>query len=109
MASLDPDEYLIPMGDYQSWKDILNNIDEDEQRKVLKFRSARARPRLNLLEPLYDTSDKKCPSPEEAADVSKPGISSCLVPRRNETFLKTYNCDYIKSPKPDRFQRAMVS
>ena len=41
------------------------------------------------------------------ADKSKEGISSCVVPRNNETFLKTYNCEYIKSPKPDRFQRAM--
>lgn len=31
----------------------------------------------------------------------------CLVPRRNETYLKVYNCDSIKPPRPERFQRAM--
>jgi hypothetical protein len=32
---------------------------------------------------------------------------TCLVPRRNETFLKVYNCDSIKRPRPERFARAM--
>lgn len=31
----------------------------------------------------------------------------CVVPRKNETFLRTYNCEYIRPPRPDRFQRAM--
>lgn len=109
MASLDPDEYLVPMGNFQSWKEILDKVDEDEQRKVLKFRSTRARARLDLLDPLFDLAYDKCPTREEVADESKPGVSSCLVRRKNETFLKTYNCEYIKSPKPERFQRAMVS
>ncbi len=109
MASLDPDEYLVPMGKFQSWKEILAKIDETEGRKVIKFRSTRARPRLGQLEPLFDPNDKTCPSKEEVADKSKPGVDSCLVRKKNETFLKTYNCEYIKSPKPERFQRAMVS
>ena len=27
----------------------------------------------------------------------------------DKTYLETYNCEYIKSPKPERFSRAMVS
>jgi Domain of unknown function. len=107
MAFLDPDEYLVPMGNFTSWKEILEGIDRVEQRKVLKFRSTRTRPRLNLLDPTYDPSYSNCPNEKEAADEKKPGISSCLIPRKNETFLKVYNCEYIKSPKPERFQRAM--
>jgi hypothetical protein len=107
MAFLDPDEYLVPMGNFTSWKEILDGIDRVEQRKILKFRSTRARPRINFLDPTFDPSYSQCPNEKEAADETKPGISSCLIPRKNETFLKVYNCEYIKSPKPERFQRAM--
>jgi len=105
MAFIDPDEYLVPMGKFDSWKPFLDEVDAKEGRKILKFRSTRARPRSSLLDPTYDYED--CPSREEVADKKKPGISSCVAPRQNETFLNTYNCEYIKSPKPDRFQRAM--
>jgi hypothetical protein len=50
MASMDPDEYFIPMGNYSSWKQILDKVDRDEGRSVLKFRSTRARPLLSTLE-----------------------------------------------------------
>ena len=49
MASMDPDEYFIPMGNHTSWKEILDKVDRDEGRKVLKFRSTRARPLLSTL------------------------------------------------------------
>ena len=49
MASMDPDEYFIPMGNYTSWKEILDKVDREEGRKVLKFRSTRARPLLSTL------------------------------------------------------------
>jgi len=107
MVFIDPDEYLVPMGKFDNWKEFLDEVDTKEGRSIIKFRSTRARPRLDLLEPYYDSSYEGCPSREEVADKSKEGISSCVVPRNNETFLKTYNCEYIKSPKPDRFQRAM--
>jgi len=107
MAFLDTDEYLVPMGNYTSWKEILDRIDAVEQRKVLKFRSTRARPRIDLLDPTFDPSYSNCPNETEVADIKTPGILSCLIPRRNETFLNVYNCEYIKSPKPERFQRAM--
>ena len=105
MAFLDPDEYLIPMGKYDNWKEVVNDVDTKEKRKILKFRSTRARPRVSLMEETYGYKD--CPTREEAADESTPGVSSCLIPKKSETFLKTFNCEYIKSPKPERFQRAM--
>lgn len=49
MASMDPDEYFVPMGKYTSWKEILDKIDREEGLKILKFRSTRARPLLELL------------------------------------------------------------
>ena len=49
MASMDPDEYFVPMGNYTSWKEILDKVDRVEQRKILKFRSTRARPLLSTL------------------------------------------------------------
>jgi len=33
----------------------------------------------------------------------------CLTKDDARTYLETYNCEYIKSPKPTRFERAMVS
>ena len=50
MASMDPDEYFVPMGEYKSWREILDKVDKNEGRKVLKFRSTRARPLLSTLE-----------------------------------------------------------
>eukprot|EP00986_Skeletonema_menzelii_P015007 scaffold10826_cov136-Skeletonema_menzelii.AAC.6 len=38
MASMDPDEYFVPMGEYTSWKQILDKVDKEEGRSVLKFR-----------------------------------------------------------------------
>ena len=32
----------------------------------------------------------------------------CLTKKEENTYLETYNCEYIKSPKPERFARAMV-
>lgn len=49
MASMDPDEYFVPMGKYTNWKEILDKIDREEGLKVLKFRSTRARPLLEFL------------------------------------------------------------
>lgn len=52
-------------------------------------------------------NQKTCVDP--ASRPSKFPSESCVVPRKNETFLRTYNCEFIRPPRPDRFQRAMVS
>ncbi len=106
MSFLDPDEYLVPMGNFNSWKEILDQVNK-EGKKILKFRSTRARPLPNLMKPVYHSVElDKCPT---LAEVNGDELrkSSCLVRSQKYTFLQTYNCEYIKSPKPDRFQRAM--
>lgn len=105
MSFMDPDEYLIPMGKYDNWKDVLADVYK-EGRHILKFRSTRARALPNLMKPVYGPEVARCPTPEEVKgkELRK---ASCLVRDEKYTFLQTYNCEYIKSPKPDRFQRAM--
>lgn len=102
MASMDPDEYFVPMGNYTSWKEILDKIDRDEGRKVLKFRSTRARPLLSTLVPTFDEGAEEC-----THKMAKEGHNQCLMKSDDKTYLETYNCEYIKSPKPERFARAM--
>ncbi|KAL7538511.1 hypothetical protein ACHAXR_008612 [Thalassiosira sp. AJA248-18] len=102
MASMDPDEYFVPMGNYTSWKEILDKVDKEEGRKVLKFRSTRARPLLSTLVPTYDEGAEEC-THEMAKEHNQ-----CLVKSEEKTYLETYNCEYIKSPKPERFARAMT-
>ena len=101
MASMDPDEYFVPMGNYTSWKQILDKVDKEEGRSVLKFRSTRARPLLHTMVPTYDEGAKECT--HEMAKTH----NQCLAKNESMTYLETYNCEYIKSPKPDRFARAM--
>jgi len=101
MASMDPDEYLVPMGSHTGWKEILDKVDREEGRKVLKFRSTRARPLLSALVPTYDEGVEEC-----THEMAKQH-NQCLVKSEKKTYLETYNCEYIKSPKPERFARAM--
>jgi hypothetical protein len=52
--------------------------------------------------------DVSCEIPtKRSAAVRKLIPKSCQEPKRNETFLNVYNCDFIKPPRPDRFARAM--
>lgn len=104
MASLDPDEYLVPMGDHAGWPEVLDKVDA-EGRKVLKFRSTRARPLRSALVPVYDEGAPECTRAMAAQDNN----NRCLGKDEGRTYLETYNCEYIKSPKPSRFARAMVS
>jgi hypothetical protein len=48
MASMDPDEYLIPSSQ-PTWHNMLDKADS-QGLKVMKFRSTRARPRESLME-----------------------------------------------------------
>ncbi|KAL3805733.1 hypothetical protein ACHAW5_010936 [Stephanodiscus triporus] len=127
MASMDPDEYFVPMGRHTSWKQVLDKVDREEGRKVLKFRSTRARPLLSALVMkltkscvaefvlfviIGNTLDKRRPIFDEGAsectrEMAK-SHNQCLAKSVNNTYLETYNCEYIKSPKPERFARAMT-
>jgi hypothetical protein len=105
MSFIDTDEYLVPMTN-GTWQDVLQNISVSRPDvQVLKMRSSRGRPREQLMEELPDQSQCK---PESNRKNRSP-LDPCLVPRRNETFLRVYNCDYIRPPRPDRFQRASKS
>jgi hypothetical protein len=46
-----------------------------------------------------DPAPKTKKPPGEAQD--------CLEPVKDQTFLQVYNCEYIRPPRPDRFERAM--
>lgn len=59
----------------------------------------------NSLSPLEDQDACGDPITEPFLKDYKP--EPCLIPRRNETFLKVYNCDSVKLPRPERFSRAM--
>ena len=105
MSFMDPDEYFVPMGEYNNWKDVLADVYK-EGKHILKFRSTRARPLPNLMKPVFGPEVARCPTIEEV-EGDELRKASCLVQNDNYTFLQTYNCEYIKSPKPERFQRAM--
>ena len=58
---------------------------------------------LYLQRPTYDEGAKEC-THEMVKEHNQ-----CLTKSEDKTYLETYNCEYIKSPKPERFARAMVS
>mmetsp|Transcript_19818 Transcript_19818/g.34124 ORF Transcript_19818/g.34124 Transcript_19818/m.34124 type:complete len:193 (+) Transcript_19818:56-634(+) len=51
--------------------------------------------------PTYDEGAKEC-----THEMGKQH-NQCLIKSEDKTYLETYNCEYIKSPKPERFARAM--
>lgn len=108
MSFIDTDEYLVPMGAAETWEPVLNEM-EEKNKYVLKMRSSRGKPRKNLMVHMDMKKD-----PTRAAEVCKkphhvslPAETTCLVPAPKQTYLRVYNCDYIRSPRPDRFARAM--
>jgi hypothetical protein len=80
---LDVDEYLVPMGNYTSLKDVLRDAAAGGT-NILSFRSSRGL----LREDRTQDVDRK------------------RVKLDNATFLETYNCDISSFPKPPRFDRA---
>jgi hypothetical protein len=115
MSFLDTDEYLVPLlNGATNWTDLLR-IKEEQGYQILKLRSARGKPRIDLMEPLANVSVREttlCGTRNTASTAANKRSRSlpedpCVVPRQNETFLKVYNCNYIRPPLPDRFARAM--
>lgn len=107
MSFIDIDEYLVPMMN-GTWPQLLQVLcSRHPGIHVWKLRSSRGRPRLSFMDILADG-----PQRQEQCQVTNPrqqkvAIDPCLVPRRNETFLRVYNCDFVKPPRPQRFARAM--
>jgi hypothetical protein len=84
IASFDTDEYLVPMGNYTSLKDVLKDA-ETMGTNILSFRSSRGRLRTDKSEEVNNDAREKMP---------------------NATFLEAYNCDSAGSPKPSWGDRA---
>ena len=83
IAAFDTDEYLVPMGNYTSLKEVLADATKAGT-NILSFRSSRGRLRV-------DKSDAVGNAREQSA---------------NATFLEAYNCDSAGTPKPEWSDRA---
>eukprot|EP00804_Cyclotella_cryptica_P006119 CCRYP_010727-RA/>CCRYP_010727-RA protein AED:0.17 eAED:0.17 QI:319/1/1/1/0.71/0.62/8/3234/952 len=94
MASFDTDEYLIPMGEYNSMVDVVDDAMKDGT-QILTFRSTRASPIYSFMEPFHE--HKMC------GEESDP---KCLRVKDDVLFAEAYNCDFDKSPKPEWSDRA---
>lgn len=94
IASFDPDEYLIPQGEFNSMKDVVQKAGDDGY-NILSFRSTRAYPDFKHT---YDFSDNG-----ECGKIDDP---KCRAKMENATFLETYNCEFDPIPKPEWSDRA---
>mmetsp|Transcript_42867 Transcript_42867/g.62766 ORF Transcript_42867/g.62766 Transcript_42867/m.62766 type:complete len:542 (+) Transcript_42867:403-2028(+) len=84
MASIDTDEYLVPMShanvSMNGFEPLLEDMDKNNE-KILTFRSARAMPRYDMIAE---------PSEEHDYDIA---------PKKGVSFLQTYNCQKEKLPR----------
>eukprot|EP00538_Stauroneis_constricta_P004520 CAMPEP_0119557640 /NCGR_PEP_ID=MMETSP1352-20130426/9249_1 /TAXON_ID=265584 /ORGANISM="Stauroneis constricta, Strain CCMP1120" /LENGTH=834 /DNA_ID=CAMNT_0007604777 /DNA_START=262 /DNA_END=2766 /DNA_ORIENTATION=- len=84
IGQFDIDEYLVPMGNYDSVLPLLSKLDE-ENMKIISFASWRAWPRRTHMETPVAINDKElCESREECFELTIPN---------NVTVLAAYNCD----------------
>lgn len=109
MTFIDIDEYMVPMkqnkhGEYV-WGPVLDEMDE-KNISVMKFLSSRGKPRMEFMEQLEDQSS--CVDTDDM-DKRKRRLPTepCVGQMKKKTFLQVYNCEYIRPPKPKRFERAM--
>jgi len=91
LGAYDIDEYLVPMGSYDSLLPLLDTL-EKEGKQIISFKSWRAWPRMQLIEPPEKKHSGRCSHSRKCFDV--------IVPE-NRTILQTYNCDRQKGPKKD--------
>jgi hypothetical protein len=84
MANMDIDEYITPVGDYESILPFLDDLDKNNT-KIIAFGSWRAWPRRDLIEPPIPIYNQTiCDHPHPCFDVRIP---------TNRSILQTYNCD----------------
>ena len=50
LTFIDTDEYLVPVGNYTSLKTLVRDIEEKEDKKIINFYSARAKPHFKHIE-----------------------------------------------------------
>lgn len=86
LMAADTDEYMVPMGEHDSLKDLLEIADK-ENTKVLNWKSKRSKPRLQYF--------NVTPSSPECK------VQKCFDPSLPEgkTFLEVYNCNVEKPPR----------
>lgn len=87
IAAFDTDEYLVPMGDYTSLKDVLKDASKGGT-QVLSFRSSRGKLR------------------PEASIVDNNDRHDGMEKHPDATYLEAYNCDSGGVPKPSWADRA---
>jgi hypothetical protein len=90
LGGYDVDEYISPMGEYNSLLPILDKLDK-EGIKMINFRSWRAWPRRQVIEK---------PKPLEGRTICK-SQHRCFALKvpENRTVIQTYNCDRQKGTK----------
>jgi hypothetical protein len=99
MSFMDIDEYLVPMQKL-TWGPLLE--DKKKTNSILALRSTRALPRIEYMEEVTDP--EICSNPSDHNDLES---VSCLVAKENVTFLRLYNCDNVRRPRPPRFSTNM--
>jgi len=78
LTFLDTDEYLVPVGNVTSIKELVLKLEKEEDLKIINFYSARSKPKFELLDFLPDGS---------------------TMPKNSTTFLETYSCERELPPK----------
>ena len=102
MTFLDIDEYLIPVQN-DTWGPMLEA--KGKNHPVLGLRESRTHPRFERMEEVSNAAI--CQRSADGDKQSRESTPSCLVKRRNETFLSLYNCDTVKPPRPRVYFRNM--
>jgi hypothetical protein len=84
MANMDIDEYITPVGKFDSIKQFLDELDHAGT-KVIAFGSWRAWPRRDMIEPPVPIVNKTiCDQPHPCFQLKVP---------TDRSILQTYNCD----------------
>jgi hypothetical protein len=94
IGGFDIDEYLVPVGNYTSLKQLLDKLDSEDTR-MFSFGSWRAWPRRSKI--------------EEPVEITKGGKDYCgrakscfeLKVPPNTTMLQAYNCERQRGPKKE--------
>merc|ERR1712228_364751 len=92
MTTIDPDEYMIPMGEYTNLKDMLKDVKIKQPNiNIVSFKCTRAMLRYEHMRPMYDNN--WCKKNDKQ-------YSDCVEKDPEKTFLATFNCEHYRQPGP---------
>jgi len=94
IASIDTDEYLVPMNKFNDMKEVVKHASIDGS-QILSFRSTRAVPNYDMMELFYN-----------GGECGKEDNPLCLDKRADIKYIEAYNCDKVPLPKPSWADRA---